>query len=252
MNLSLAGKVAVVTGAARDVGAEITRTLAELGAVVAVNYNSSADKAEALVDEIIAAGGQARAYRADVADLDAVRAMADAVAQDFGRIDILVNNAGVAERQRFLETKPADWKRHIDVGMYGPIHTAHAIVPYMLRGKEGGRIISLGGDSSRIGEAGLSMAAAARAGMIGLMKSLAKEFGRDGITANAVTLGLVQTAHSSPEWLAANLEKILRNYPVKRLGRPSDVAPLVALLASEAGSWITGQVISINGGFAMV
>lgn len=252
MNLSLSGKVAVVTGAARDVGGEITRTLAELGAVVAVNYNSSSDKADALVKEIEAHGGKAKAYKANVANLEEVQAMASAVMADFGRIDILVNNAGVAERQRFLDTTPADWKRHIDVGMYGPIHTAHAIVPHMIAGKQGGRIISLGGDSSRIGEAGLALAAAARAGMIGLTKSLAKELGRDGITVNALTLGLVQTAHSSPEWLEANLPKILRNYPLKRIGKPSDVSPLVALLASEAGSWITGQVISINGGFAMV
>ena len=252
MNFSLAGKVALVTGAARDVGAEISRTLAELGATVAVNHNSSADKADALVAEIKGRGGQARAYGADVADYRAVKAMADAVMADLGAINILVNNAGLAERKRFLETTPADWKRHIDVGLYGAIHTAHAVAPHMIAAGKGGRIISLGGDSSRIGEAGLALAAAARAGMIGLTKSLAREFGRNDITVNALTLGLVQTAHSTPEWLEANLQKILRNYPLKRLGKPSDVAPVVAFLASEAGSWITGQVISVNGGFAMV
>jgi len=252
MNFSLAGKVALVTGAARDVGGEISRTLAELGAIVAINYNSSADKAEALVQEIEANGGKAKAYRADVADYDAIKTMAAAVAADFGTIDILVNNAGVAERERFLDTGPADWKRHIDVGLYGPIHTIHAVAPYMIAANKGGRIISLGGDSSRIGEANLALAAAARAGTIALTKSLAREFGRSDITVNMLTLGLIQTAHSSPEWLAANLPKILRNYPLKRIGKPSDVAPLVAFLASEGGSWITGQVISINGGFAMV
>jgi NAD(P)-dependent dehydrogenase (short-subunit alcohol dehydrogenase family) len=252
MNFSLTGKVALVTGAARDVGAEISRALASLGAAVAVNYNSSAGKAEALVHEIRAAGGRAKAYRADVADHDAVKSMAAAVAADFGTIDILVNNAGVAERKRFLETDPDAWKRHIDVGLYGPIHACHAVAPYMIAAGQGGRIISLGGDSSRVGEAGLALAAAARAGMIGLTKSLAREFGRAGITVNALTLGLVRTAHSTPEWLEANLPKILRNYPLNRIGEPSDVAPMVAFLASEAGSWITGQVISVNGGFAMV
>lgn len=252
MNFSLTGKVALVTGAARDVGGEISRTLAELGAAVAINYNSSFVKAEALVQEIESAGGKAKAYRADVADYEAVKAMAAAVVADFGSIDILVNNAGVAERERFLDTGPADWKRHIDVGLYGAIHTIHAIAPYMIKANNGGRIISLGGDSSRIGEANLALAAAARAGTIALTKSLAREFGRSDITVNALTLGLIQTAHSSPEWLEANLPKILRNYPLKRIGKPSDVAPLVAFLASEGGSWITGQVISINGGFAMV
>jgi NAD(P)-dependent dehydrogenase (short-subunit alcohol dehydrogenase family) len=252
MNFSLAGKIALVTGAARDVGGEISRTLAQLGATVAINYNSSATKADSLVQEIESAGGKAKAYKADVADYQAVKAMAAAVVADFGAIDILVNNAGLAERKRFLETTPADWKKHIDVGLYGAIHTIHAVAPYMIAAKNGGRIISLGGDSSRVGEAGLALAAAARSGTIALTKSLAREFGRNDITVNALMLGLIQTAHSSPEWLEANLPKILRNYPLNRIGQPSDVAPLVAFLASEGGSWITGQVISINGGFAMV
>ena len=139
MNFSLAGKVALVTGAARDVGGEISRTLAALGATVAINYNSSADKAEALVREIEVAGGAAKTYRADVADYDAVKVMAAAVAADFGTIDILVNNAGVAERERFLDTGPADWKRHIDVGLYEAIHTIHAVAPYMIAANKGGR-----------------------------------------------------------------------------------------------------------------
>lgn len=251
MPFSLDGKVALVTGAARDVGGEISRTLAALGATVAVNYQASSGKAESVVGDITAAGGRAKAYRADVGDYAAVKDMADAVVADFGGIDILVNNAGLAERERFLDTKPEDWKRHIDVGLYGAIHTAHAVVPHMIAAKKGGRIISLGGDSSRIGEANLALAAAARAGAIGLMKSLAREFGRNDITVNAVMLGLIQTAHSSPEWLEANLPKILKSYPLKRIGQPGDVAPIVAFLASEGGSWITGQVISVNGGFSM-
>ena len=252
MSLSLEGKVALVTGAARDVGGEISRTLAALGATVALNYQSSAAKADALVAEIASAGGRAKAYRADVADYAAVTAMAEAVVADFGGIDILINNAGVAERARFLDTGPDEWKRQIDVGLYGAIHTAHAVAPYMIAANKGGRIISLGGDSSRVGEANLALAAAARAGSIGLTRSLAREFGRADITVNAVMLGLILTAHSQPEWLEANLPKILKSYPLKRIGQPGDVAPMVAFLCSEGASWITGQVISINGGFSMV
>lgn len=251
MKLGLEGKVALVTGGGRDVGGEIARALAAEGAIVAVNYRSSAQGAEAVVGGIIAHGGQARAYPADVADFAQVQAMVQQIVGDFGRIDILVNNAGVAARLRFQETTPEDWKRHIDVGLYGPIHTCHAVLPHMMR-QRGGRIISLAGDSSRIGESGLALAAAARAGAIALMKSLAKEFGRFDITANAVALGLIETAHIDPAWMAENREKITRLYPLRRIGKPDDVAPMVAFLASDAASWITGQVLSINGGFSMV
>jgi 2-hydroxycyclohexanecarboxyl-CoA dehydrogenase len=115
-----------------------------------------------------------------------------------------------------------------------------------------GRIITLVGDSSRIGESGLAIAAAARAGGIALMKSLAKELGRANVTANAISLGLIETTHSNPEFLIANREKIVRQYPLRRIGKPEDVAPTVAFLASEGAAWITGQVLSVNGGFCMV
>ena len=117
---------------------------------------------------------------------------------------------------------------------------------------DSGRIISLIGDSSRIGEANISMAAATRAGTMALGKSLAKELGHNNITVNTVSLGLVQTSHSDAEFLAKNMDKIVRNYPLRRIGNPDDVAPMVAFLASDAAAWVTGQTISVNGGFAMV
>ena len=188
MKLGLDGKVALVTGGARDVGRDISLALAEEGAIIAVNYRSSADEAEAVVSAIAAAGGKARAYQADVADQLAVRKMVDTVVADFGKVDILVNNAGVARRQRFVDTGPTDWREHIDVGLYGVIHCCHAVVPHMIK-QNGGRILCLAGDSSRIGEGGLALAAAARAGAIALAKSLARELGRSNITVNAVALG---------------------------------------------------------------
>lgn len=250
MELNLAGKVALVTGGARDVGREIVRALAAEGAAVAINYRRSGAEAEALADEIRAAGGRAVAYRADVTALGAVQTMVAEVVADLGRLDILVNNAGFAIRQPFAETTPDAWRRQIDTCLYGTLHCCHATLAHLQASGEG-RIISLIGDSSRVGESGLSIVAAARGGTIALMKSLAKELGRDGVTANTVSLGLVETAHDRA-WVEANRERLLRFYPVRRLGRPDDVAPMVALLASRYGGWITGQVLSVSGGFSMV
>jgi len=251
MDLGLKGKVALVTGGGRDVGREIAMTLAAAGATVAVNYNSSATEAEAVVADIQKAGGQARAYRANVGNYAEVKNMVDTLVQDFGRIDILVNNAGVVISERFVNSTPDQWAKQIDVDLYGTIHTCHAVAPYMVK-QNGGRMITLAGDSSRVGENGIAIAAAARAGGIALMKSLAKELGRNNVTANAISLGLIETSHSNAEFLAANREKIVKQYPLRRIGAPTDVAPTVVFLASDAASWITGQVLSVNGGFCMV
>lgn len=250
MDFGLRGKVALVTGAARGVGREIALSLAAEGANVAVNYRNSGKEADALVAEIATKGVKAKAYKADVADLVAVKTMIDAIAKDFGGLNILVNNAGLALRQRFMETKPEDWHRQIDACLYGAIHCCHAAAPHLDAAKNG-RIVSVIGDSSRVGESGLAIVAAARAGVVALMKSLAREFGRSGTTANTVSLGLVETAHDK-DWVEINREKLVKLYPVRRLGQPGDVAPMVALLASPHSGWITGQVISISGGFSMV
>jgi 3-oxoacyl-[acyl-carrier protein] reductase len=198
----------------------------------------------------LAKGVKAKAFKADVADFAAVKAMVDEVVQDFGGLNILINNAGIAQRQRFVETKPDDWHRQIDACLYGAIHCCYAAAPHLDAAKNG-RIVSVIGDSSRVGESGLAIVAAARAGVVALMKSLAREFGRSGTTANTVSLGLVETAHDR-DWVEANREKLVKLYPVRRLGQAGDVAPMVTLLASPHGGWITGQVISISGGFSMV
>ena len=250
MNLDLKGKVALVTGATSGVGREIALSLAAEGASVAVNYRSTAKDAEMLVGEITRTGGTAKAYQADVADFAAVKAMVDAIVKDFGGVNILINNAGLALRRRFVETKPEDWRRQIDACLYGAIHCCYAVAPH-LETAGNGRIVSVIGDSSRVGESGLAIVAAARAGVVALMKSLAREFGRSGTTANTVSLGLVETPHDK-EWVDANREKLIKLYPLRRLGLPSDVAPMVTLLASPHSGWITGQVLSISGGFSMV
>jgi NAD(P)-dependent dehydrogenase (short-subunit alcohol dehydrogenase family) len=250
MNIGLDGKVALVTGGARDVGREIALSLATEGAAVAVNYRGSKEEAESVVNEIKDKGGRAKAYAADVADFNAVKSMIASIVADFGGLDIVVNNAGLALRNRFIDTKPEEWKKQIDVCLYGAIHVAKAAAPHLEKGGSG-RFVAIVGDSSRIGESGLAIVAAARAGVIGLMKSLARELGRFGVTANTISLGLVETAHDRA-WVDANREKLIKFYPLRRLGQPGDVAPMVTLLASASGGWITGQVISISGGFSMV
>jgi NAD(P)-dependent dehydrogenase (short-subunit alcohol dehydrogenase family) len=250
MDMGLHGKIALVTGATSDVGREIALNLAAEGASVAVNYRSSGKEADAIVAEIKAKGGNAKAYQADVSDLAAVNTMVDGIVKDFGGLNILINNAGIAKRQRFVETMPQDWHRQIDACLYGAIHCCHAAVPHLEAAKNG-RIVAIIGDSSRVGESGLAIVAAARAGVVGLMKSLAREFGRSGTTANTVSLGLVETPHDK-EWVDANREKLTRLYPVRRLGLPNDVAPVVTLLVSPHAGWITGQVLSVSGGYSMV
>jgi 3-oxoacyl-[acyl-carrier protein] reductase len=250
MDLGLKGKIALVTGATSGVGHEIALRLAAEGASLAVNYRGSAAEAEIIVKEIESKGGSAKTYQADVANFAAVKAMTDAIVRDFGGLNILINNAGLAKRQRFVETRPEDWHAQINASLYGAIHSCYAAAPH-LEAEKNGRIVSLIGDSSRVGESGLAIVAAARAGVIALMKSLAREFGRSGTTANTLSLGLVETDHDR-EWVEANREKLINFYPLRRLGQPSDVAPMVALLVSPHAGWITGQVLSISGGYSMV
>lgn len=251
MKLGLEGKIALVTGGGRDVGGDIAKALAAEGAKVAVNYRSSEAEASGVVEAIRAAGGEARAWKADISEHGEVKSMIEAIVAHWGRIDVLVNNAGYVKYGKFVESTREDWEAQIDVCLYGVLNCCHAVAPHMIS-QNGGRIVSIVGDSSRIGEANLSIVAAARAGTIALGKSLARELGRNNITVNTVSLGLVQTAHSDAEFLARNMEKIVKSYPLRRIGKADDVAPTVAFLASDNASWITGQVLSVNGGFCMV
>jgi 3-oxoacyl-[acyl-carrier protein] reductase len=250
MDMQLENRVALVTGGTRDIGREISLALAAEGAVVAVHHRSSPDEAEAVVAEIGKAGGKAKAYQADVADHGAVRAMTEAIVADLGGLHILISNAGLAIRKPFKDTTPEEWRSQVDVNLMGAIHLCHSAAPHLEKTGQG-RIIAIVGDSSRVGESGLSLVAAARAGVMALMKSIAREWGRVGITANTLALGMVETGHD-PKWLEANREKLIRFYPTRRLGLPDDIAPMVTLLASPRSGWITGQVISISGGYSMV
>ena len=251
MDLGLKGKVALVTGGGRGVGREIALTLAREGAHVAVNYFKSQRGADEVVGECRRMGVKAQAYGADVSDYKAAKVLVERAIADFGGLDILVNNAGHSKMQLFAESGPEDWRPQIGVCLYGVIHCTHAALAHFTA-RKAGRIINIVGDSGRVGEARLAVTAAARAGAIAFTKSMARELARFNVTANAVALGLVETEHMDPAWLAAKREKILQLYPLRRLGQPRDVAPLVALLASDEASWITGQTISVSGGYTTV
>jgi len=218
---------------------------------VAVNYLKSRNDAEATAAEIRAAGGRAIAVGADVSDHAAVQAMVERVKGEWGPIDVLVNNAGLVHRKFFLQTTPAEWRAQIDVGLYGVLNCCHAVAPAMVERKSG-RIINIAGDSARVGQPQLAITAAARGGVLSLTRTLARELGRADITVNALAFGWVETGHTDPDFWRANRDKILQAYAIKRLGRPGDIAPAVAFLASDQASWITGQTLSISGGYTTI
>ena len=251
MNLGLEGKVALVTGAGRDIGREIALVLGREGAAVAVNYLKSEGAAEATAAEIRAAGGRALAVGADIGDYAAVQGMVERVKREWGSIDVLVNNAGLVHRKFFLQTKPEEWRAQIDVGLYGVLNCCHAVAAGMVERKRG-RIINIAGDSARVGQAQLAITAAARGGVLSLTRTLARELGRADITVNALAFGWVETGHTDPDFWRANRDKILQAYAIKRLGRPGDIAPAVAFLASDQAAWITGQTLSISGGYTTI
>lgn len=250
-SIDLSGRRALVTGAGQGVGRGIALGLAEAGATVAVN-DLDADRAAGVVAEIEEAGGSASPAVFDVTDHAAVTAGIGAI----GGVDVLVNNAGNAGAEGwpamtpFAETQPADWEAYLQVNLYGVLHCCHAALPGMIA-QGAGRIITIVSDAARSGEAQMAVYAAAKAGAAGLMRSLAVEGGRHGVTVNSIALGTMRTPISEAFWAEEDNPRakgLMQRYAIRRPGLPEDVAALTVFLASDRASWITGQTYPLNGG----
>ena len=245
----MSGGVALVTGASRGIGAAVARRLAREGCAVAVNYNRSQREALALVEELQQGGAAALAVQCDVADGAAVRKMVDTVLEKFCQLDILVCNAGVTWQGLLHEMDEADWQRLLAVDLGGVYHCCRAVLPHMIHRKSG-RIITLSSMWGVTGGACEVAYSAAKAGVIGFSRALAKEVGPSGITVNCVAPGVIGTEMNqklSPGDLAALQEET----PLGRLGTAEEVAETVAFLASAAGAFYTGQVLQPNGGIVI-
>ncbi|MEB3296519.1 MAG: 3-oxoacyl-[acyl-carrier-protein] reductase [Cyanobacteriota bacterium] len=244
---SLAGQVALVTGASRGIGAAIARELAAAGATVAVNYASSPEAAQAVVAEIEASGGKAWAHQANVAEEDQVEAMVKAVLERQGRLDVLVNNAGITRDGLLMRMKTADWQSVINLNLTGVFLCTRAASRSMLKARSG-RIINITSVVGLMGNAGQANYSAAKAGVIGLTRSNAAEFAARGVTVNAVAPGFIESD------MTAELEKepILRAIPLGRMGTSTEVAGAVRFLAADpAAAYMTGQVLQVDGGMVM-
>jgi 3-oxoacyl-[acyl-carrier protein] reductase len=241
-------QVAIITGASRGIGRAIAIALASEGANIVVNYASSSGAADELVSEITNSGGNAIALQADVSQADQVDTLISSVMEKWGRIDILVNNAGITRDTLLLRMKPEEWQAVIDLNLTGVFLCTRAVSKIMLK-QRSGRIINIASVAGQMGNPGQANYSAAKAGVIGFTKTVAKELASRGLTVNAVAPGFIETDMTKD---LKNTEEILKFIPLGRYGQPQEVAGMVRFLAADpAAAYITGQVFNVDGGMVM-
>jgi 3-oxoacyl-[acyl-carrier protein] reductase len=243
------GKTALVTGASKGIGKAISLSLAELGIKVAVNYNSSEAQAKEVAKEIQDAGGESLVVQADVSNLEQVTAMVDKVNDAWGQVDILVNNAGIISDGLLMRMSDEAWHRVIGVNLNGTFHCSRAVLRTMVR-QRWGRIINIGSVVGIRGNMGQTNYSASKAAILGFSKSLAKEVATRNITVNVVTPGYIST-ETVADLTKVQKDRIMTWIPQGHFGEPEDVANMVAYLVTEKASYVTGQVISVDGGMAI-
>lgn len=247
--MNLTGKVAIVTGGATGIGRAIVQKLASLGATVVINYNSSRDASQALVDELSKEGHTVDCVQANVAKFEDAENLVNYAVEKYSRVDILVNNAGITRDNLIMRMDESDFDQVIDVNLKGVWNTSKHASRVMMK-QRAGKIINISSVVALMGNAGQSNYCAAKAGVIGLTKSLARELSKRNITVNAVAPGFIKTKMT--DILDDKIvEQIANNIPLSRMGEPSDVANAVAFLASNLADYITGQVLNVDGGLVM-
>jgi 2-hydroxycyclohexanecarboxyl-CoA dehydrogenase len=265
MDLELSGKTAIVTGGASNIGKAITEGLIREGANVVI-ADVDAAQSNRVVDDIKSGGGKALFVQTDVGNKDQVQSMVDRALETFGQVDILVNNAGWTSNGLFMKKPYDDFEKEVAINFWGPIHCIRAVAPSMIE-RCYGKIITIGSDAGRVGEYNEAVYGACKGGMITLSKALAREFGKHKLNVNVVCPGLTlpekpgdagdnslwhEGSHQSQIFQnQETLNKVVRHYPLRRVGVPSDIVPIVLLLASDQTSYVTGQTISVSGGYAM-